>query len=82
MINTTLGMVDESQLIKTEGSIDNENEKTTWVEYCLKDCQGTAHNTSIPDQEGLFCSKHIHRSAHITLKKVPEAAIGEAGKFQ
>lgn len=33
MINTIYGEMDESQLEKTEGEIDNDNEHTTWVEY-------------------------------------------------
>lgn len=35
MINTTKGQMDESLLEKIEGSIDNDNETTTWVEYWL-----------------------------------------------
>jgi len=35
MINTTLGMVDESTLDITEGVVDDDNEYTTWKEYCL-----------------------------------------------
>lgn len=37
MITTTHGEMDESLLEKKEGSVDNENELTTWVEYWLKD---------------------------------------------
>ena len=33
MISTIYGEMDESTLIKSEGSVDNENEYTTWVEY-------------------------------------------------
>ena len=80
-ITTTLGLLEESELIKTERSFENENEKTTSVEYCSKDCDGPAHNTGQPDSESYFCSKHIHRSAHVHLKKHP-AMTGEAGKFQ
>ena len=35
MITTTKGEMDESLLEKIEGSIDNDNETTTWVEYWL-----------------------------------------------
>jgi len=35
LINTTKGQMDESLLEKIEGSIDNDNETTTWVEYWL-----------------------------------------------
>jgi hypothetical protein len=33
MINTTKGEMDEALLEKREGTIDNDNEMTTWVEY-------------------------------------------------
>lgn len=32
-IFTTLGMVEESTLVKTEGTTDNENETTQWQEW-------------------------------------------------
>lgn len=51
-ITTTKGLMDESLLQKREGSIDNENEATTWVEYWLD-------------------GELVHRSAHVTLKKMP-----------
>jgi hypothetical protein len=35
-IHTTKGDLDESLLEKKEGLIDNENERTTWVEYWLE----------------------------------------------
>ena len=35
MITTTKGLMDESLLGKREGTIDNDNETTTWVEYWL-----------------------------------------------
>jgi hypothetical protein len=36
LINTTKGEMDESLLEKKEGSVDNDNEYTTWVEYWLE----------------------------------------------
>jgi hypothetical protein len=33
MIETTKGMIEESLLEKREGSLDNDIEYTTWVEY-------------------------------------------------
>lgn len=54
IINTTLGPMDESELEKREGVIENDNEYTTWVEYRLL---------------GQPESEPIHRSAHVTLKK-------------
>jgi len=36
MITTTKGLMDESLLEKREGTIDNDNETTTWIEYWLE----------------------------------------------
>jgi hypothetical protein len=35
IVNTTKGEMDDSLLEKKEGSLDNDNEYTTWVEYWL-----------------------------------------------
>ena len=35
IVTTTKGEMDESLLQKQEGTVDNENELTTWVEYWL-----------------------------------------------
>ena len=35
MITTTKGLMEESLLDKREGTIDNDNETTTWIEYWL-----------------------------------------------
>ena len=34
-VQTTHGVMDESQLIKRTGTLDDDNETTTWVEYWL-----------------------------------------------
>jgi hypothetical protein len=54
--------MDDSLLEKREGTVDNDNELTTWVEYWLDD-------------------ELVHRSAHVTLKKMPTFAGGEAASF-
>jgi hypothetical protein len=36
LVTTTKGEMDESLLEKREGSVDNEIEYTTWVEYWLE----------------------------------------------
>ena len=36
MISTTKGEMDESLLEKREGTVDNDNETTSWVEYWLE----------------------------------------------
>jgi len=35
IITTTKGEMDDSLLTKKEGTVDDENEYTTWVEYWL-----------------------------------------------
>ena len=62
IVTTTKGEMDDSQLEKREGTVDNENELTTWVEYWLD-------------------GELVHRSAHVTLKKIPNFAGGEAASF-
>ena len=37
IVTTTKGKMDDSLLEKREGSVDNDNENTTWVEYWLAD---------------------------------------------
>lgn len=57
--------MDEADLEKREGFVDNDNEYTTWVEYWIP---GT-------------CDRAVHRSVHVTLKKSPPifGAIGDVG---
>lgn len=74
--------MDTSLLIRHDGVIDNDNERTTTTEYCVLGCQGKAHQSGIPDAASHFCNHHVHRSGHVTLKKWPDAvgtAIGELG---
>ena len=62
IVTTTKGEMDDSLLEKREGTVDNENELTTWVEYWLN-------------------GELVHRSAHVTLKKIPTFAGGAAASF-
>jgi hypothetical protein len=62
IVTTTKGNMDDSQLEKREGVVDNENEYTTWIEYWLD-------------------SELVHRSVHVTLKKMPGFAGGQAASF-
>ena len=50
LITTTHGLMDESYLIKKEGTIEDSNEFTTWVEYYLGDelVHRSAHVTLKP----------------------------------
>jgi hypothetical protein len=52
IVTTTKGDMDDSLLEKREGTVDNENELTAWVEYWLE-------------------GELVHRSVHVTLKKMP-----------
>lgn len=80
MIDTIQGPMDEALLIKHESHIDNENEKTDMVEYCLVGCSGEAHKTGQADVPNCFCVHHVHRSAHVTLK-TSVVSIMELGKL-
>lgn len=80
LINTTVGPLEDDLLMRRDGEIDNDNETTTTVEYCLVGCNGPAHVTGIPDSPSHFCNQHVHRSAHVTLKK-NVAAEGVAASF-
>lgn len=37
LITTTKGEMDDSLLVRKDGGIENDNEKTSWVEYYLGD---------------------------------------------
>jgi len=62
LVTTTKGEMDDSLLEKREGTVDDENEYTTWVEYWLE-------------------GELVHRSAHVTLKKIPTFAGAEAASI-
>jgi len=62
IVTTTKGEMDDSQLEKREGTVDNDNELTSWVEYWLD-------------------GELVHRSAHVTLKKIPNFAGGVIASF-
>ena len=62
LVTTTKGEMDDSLLEKREGTVDNENELTTWVEYWLD-------------------GELVHRSAHVTLKKMPTFVGVEAASI-
>lgn len=79
LIHTTKGDLDESLLWKKEGEVNNDNEHTISVEYCLAHCEGPAHKTGESDSQSFFCSQHVHRSVHVTLKKNPSAISGIGG---
>lgn len=68
-IQTTLGLMDDSQLQRREDSFNEEVGTLTAVEYCLLDCPGQAHQSGLRDAPGHFCSQHIHRSVNLAVKE-------------
>ena len=76
MITTTLGLMDEATLLRRDLKIDNDNEVTDIVEYCLPDCDGQAHKSGVPDADSHFCNQHIHRGGSINLKQGIAALCG------
>jgi len=52
LITTTKGEMDDSLLEKREGSVDNDNELTRWVEYWL-------------DGELVHRSVHVHLKKNV-----------------
>ena len=62
IVTTTKGEMDTSLLEHRTGTVDNDNEATTWTEYWLD-------------------GELVHRSVHVTLKKMPSFAGGETASF-
>lgn len=52
-IFTTLGMVEESTLVKTEGFTENENETTQWQEW-RKDGEIVKREVQMQLKQGVF----------------------------
>lgn len=61
-----LTYMDEADLVKTSGILDNDVEKTTWIEYRLK----TAPHGRV-----------VHRSVDMHLKTPMVWGLGEIEKF-
>ena len=62
IVTTTKGEMDDSLLEQRSGTVDDENELTTWTEYWLD-------------------GELVHRSVHVTLKKMPTFAGAETASF-
>lgn len=58
IVTTTKGEMDTSLLEHRTGTVENDNEATTWTEYWLD-------------------GELVHRSVHVTLKRMPSFAGGE-----
>lgn len=46
MVNTIHGPMDELDLEKREGGFENDNEKTTWVEYRIPGSETIVHRSA------------------------------------
>lgn len=60
MITTTKGDMDTSLLVKKEGDMEDDNEKTNWVEYYL-------------DGELVHRSVHVHLKKNVAAESVAAA---------
>ena len=67
-IKTTEGMIDEKELFKRIGTVEDKLESTSWVEYWTRNPNGTP-------------AKLVHRSASVHLKVVEKinSQTGKAG---
>jgi hypothetical protein len=54
LVTTTKGDMDDSLLAKRDGTVDNDNETTSWVEYWL-------------DEELVHRSAHVRLKKTVTL---------------
>jgi hypothetical protein len=54
LVTTTKGDMDDSLLVKRDGTVDNDNETTSWVEYWL-------------DEELVHRSAHVRLKKTVTL---------------
>jgi hypothetical protein len=88
LIHTTKGEIEEALLTRQDGSIDNEVEATSWVEYW----QGGVKHEHVFDMHAaprpdgsrpcLSCDAElVHRSVDMTLKQAATFAEGVAGIF-
>ncbi len=83
-VTTTKGDMDEALLQRMDGDIDNDVERTNWVEYWLGGDPACQHKTS--GEGSLDCiagcgAEQVHRSAGVILKKAAVFADGTAGIF-
>ena len=62
IVTTTKGDMDDSLLEHRSGTVDDENEYTTWTEYWMN-------------------GELVHRSVHVTLKKISTFAGAETASF-
>ena len=62
LVTTTKGDMDDSLLERKDGTFEDDNELTTWVEYWLE-------------------GELVHRSVHVTLKKMPTFVGAEAASI-
>jgi len=57
IINTTKGEMDESLLVKKTGEMEDDNERTNWIEYYL-------------DDELVHRSVHVHLKKNVVAESI------------
>lgn len=72
------GDLEEALLLRHDDRVEDDEKVIVSVEYCLASCAGPAHQTGAADRDGCFCSQHVHRSVHATMKRWPEGLSGIA----
>ena len=82
--------VEESLLVRIELQFEDDNERTTVVEYCLASCDNPVHDRANREQREarwdaldkktaiVWCERHVHRSSHVQLKRWPAGLDGVA----
>lgn len=71
LITTRNGLTPTEALRRVDGVYEDENERTVFIEY---------YDDHLPDPEDR--AAHVHRSAHVQLKRLPdgmEAVMGALG---
>jgi hypothetical protein len=70
MIPTTKGEMEESDLQKVTGTLDNDNEASSFVEYWLGGSLSCWHHTNGDGSPMCRCgSEQVHRSGVVNHKK-------------
>lgn len=81
-ISTTRGELDESELQKRDGLIDNDTERTAWVEYWMDGDPACSHAQDDVHNHHCLCgAEKVHRSVNMFLKKAMVWGLGEAAKL-
>jgi hypothetical protein len=81
VIETIHGPMAEDQLERFDGVVDNDVESTTWVEYRLKGELPPSVINGVCQDCAIGICRHVHRSAHVTVKQSPTFGTSGAGNI-